>query len=104
MLNGKRDIFFKLWNWYVPVDIWEGELNALKTEFYIQIYFTVYPIHPSTGWASNTKEFAKAWKEFKAFLDDRGAELSKTNEFLAYYALPYVSNPKEHPSFKWIFS
>jgi len=32
-------------------------------------------------------------KEFKLFLDDRGAELSKTNEFLAYYALPYVSNP-----------
>jgi hypothetical protein len=64
----------------------------------------VYPIHPSTGKVKNNKEFAKARKEFKNFLDDRGSDLSKTNEFLAYYALPYVNAPKEHPNFKSIFS
>ena len=49
LLQGKRDVFFKLWNRYVPVDIRENDINALKTEFYIQIYFTIYPIHLSTG-------------------------------------------------------
>ena len=38
------------------------------------------------------------------FLDTKGAELSKTSEFLQYYALPYVSNPLEHPIFKGLCS
>jgi len=37
-------------------------------------------------------------------LDTQGAELSKTAEFLPFYALPYVPNPKEHPSFKNLFN
>lgn len=28
--------------------------------------------------------------------------MSKTSEFLEYYALPYVDNPLEHPTFKAI--
>jgi LisH domain-containing protein ARMC9 len=39
---------------------------------------------------------------FKEYLDTKGAELSKTSEFLEYYALPYVDNPMEHPTFKAI--
>lgn len=34
------------------------------------------------------------------FLDTKGAELSKTSEFLQFYALPYVTNPNDHPIFK----
>lgn len=34
------------------------------------------------------------------FLDTKGAELSKTSEFLQFYALPYVQSPLEHPIFK----
>ena len=34
------------------------------------------------------------------FLDTKGSELSKTSEFLQFYALPYVSNPMDHPIFK----
>lgn len=37
---------------------------------------------------------------FKNFLDTKGAELSKTSEFLQFYALPYVQNPMDHPIFK----
>jgi hypothetical protein len=36
-------------------------------------------------------------------LDTQGADLSKTAEFLPFYALPYVPNPKDHPSFKNLF-
>ena len=30
--------------------------------------------------------------------------LSKTTEFLQYYALPFVPNPKSHPTFKTLFA
>ena len=30
---------------------------------------------------------------FKYYLDNRGADLSKTSEFLHYYALPYINKP-----------
>ena len=31
------------------------------------------------------------------------AALSQTTEFVAFYALPYVPNPKNHPAFKTLF-
>jgi hypothetical protein len=40
---------------------------------------------------------------FKAFLETRGADLSKTSQFLPYYALPYVPDPRHHPSFSDLF-
>jgi hypothetical protein len=40
---------------------------------------------------------------FKHFLETKGSDLSKTNEFLPFYALPYVQNPIDHPSFKHLF-
>ena len=41
---------------------------------------------------------------FRRFLESPvGKALSESPEFLPYYALPYVSNPTDHPSFKSIF-
>ena len=41
--------------------------------------------------------------EFKKYLESNGAALSQTTEFVAFYALPYVPNPKNHPAFKSLF-
>merc|ERR1719450_1998083 len=41
--------------------------------------------------------------EFKNYLETKGAGLSQTTEFVAYYALPFVPNPKSHPTFKVLF-
>ena len=41
---------------------------------------------------------------FKVFLETQGAALSQTTEFLPFYALPFVPNPKTHPSYKELFS
>lgn len=38
------------------------------------------------------------------FLEAEGADLSQTTEFVMYYALPYISNPVDHKSFKHLFS
>lgn len=40
---------------------------------------------------------------FRSFLMQRGAEFSTETEFLPYFALPYVFNPMQHPSFKNLF-
>lgn len=50
------------------------------------------------------RELAEAQSEFKKYLDSKGSELSKANEFLAYYALPYIPNPSNHPSFKHLYT
>jgi len=55
-------------------------------------------MNPQAG--NNEKELRKELLAFKTFLDTKGQELSKTSEFLQYYALPYVTNPLDHPIFK----
>lgn len=42
-------------------------------------------------------------KTFRQFIETRGASLSQTTEFLPFYALPYVPDPKVHPSYKELF-
>lgn len=61
-------------------------------------------MHPVNTGGFNEKELRKELGAFKLFLDTKGAELSKTSEFLQYYALPYVTNPLEHPIFKGLCS
>lgn len=48
-------------------------------------------------------EFDERISSFKKYLETRGGALSQNTEFLPYYALPYVSNPRVHPSFKDLF-
>ncbi len=50
------------------------------------------------------KDTEDGMNHFKVFLETAGASLSQTTEFLPYYALPYVPNPKAHPSYKELFS
>lgn len=40
---------------------------------------------------------------FKQYLETRGTVLSQHTKFLPYYALPFISNPSVHPSFKTLF-
>ncbi len=42
--------------------------------------------------------------EFKIYLDSNGSDLAKTSEFLPFYALPYIKNPLDHPTFKHLFT
>lgn len=104
--TGKYDEFFQLWNRFIPVGIRENDMKAVKLDFYIHIYFTIFNLHPMTKKSSVgvQKEFKKRKEWFKIYLDTKGKDLSETSEFLAYYALPYIGNPIDHPSFKNMFS
>lgn len=92
MLNafdlGKREHFFISWNRFVPIQLRAGDLKCQKLEFYIHIYFAIYPALPDSG--MHARDLKRELGEFKVFLDTKGAELSQTSEFLPYYALPYV--------------
>lgn len=103
---GKFEDFFKMWNRFVSYQLRENDINTVKLEFYIHIYFTIYTLHPTTKKSSVgvQKEFKKRKDWFKDFLDSKGKSMSETSEFLAYYALPYIQNPIDHPSFKNMFT
>ena len=84
-----------------------GDFHTKKLEFYLHIYFVIYVFHThnSQGFQKRTMENLKSEQaEFKKYLDGEGGELSKTSEFLAFYALPYIPNPMDHPSFKALFT
>ena len=62
-----------------------------KLEFYLHVYFLIYQIHPSLGRAHHIPKEHMA--HFKDYIDSKGNELAKTNEFLEFYALPYIKQP-----------
>lgn len=82
------------------------DFRTKKLEFYLRIYFVVYIYHPHNQnfRVRSEKELKKEQMEFKNYLDTKGAELSRTSEFLAFYALPYIQNPMEHPSFTSLYT
>jgi LisH domain-containing protein ARMC9 len=84
-----------------------SDFQTKKLEFYLHVYFVIYVFHPhnNQGARERSLESLKVEQaEFKKYLDNAGSDLSKTSEFLAFYALPYVPNPTDHPSFKSLFS
>ena len=53
---------------------------------------------------SNGQLVKQSMMELKTFLANNGEELSKIEELLPYYALPYLKDPYSHPLFKDIFT
>jgi ketosteroid isomerase-like protein len=102
---GAKDPFFKHWQRLVGS---RGSPEAVRLEFLLHVYFGIYPLHPAkkTGRVEDKDraEFRVRMEDFKQYLDNKGAMLSKTEEYLHFYALPYVPNPSDHPSFKVLFT
>lgn len=86
---------------YVPISMRSKDLQTMKLEFYIQVYFFVYSIHPQLGKKRAIDSTAK--QAFISYLEGRGAALAKS-EFMQYYALAYLQKPQDHPTFKSIFT
>ncbi|XP_059167158.1 lisH domain-containing protein ARMC9-like [Physella acuta] len=98
--EGKGDLFFKLWRDYLPSNVKNEDSVSKKLEFYLNIYFAIYPI--KYGQPQNEAE--EAMSNFKQYIENRGSSLSQTTEFLPFYALPFVTNPKTHPSYRELFA
>ena len=74
-----------------------------KLEFYLQVYFAIYPLLYRDGEINSNKTIQETMDEFKIFLEKKDSDYSKSNEFLQYYALPYVQNIKTHPTYSKLF-
>ena len=95
--GGRREEFEIAWKRFIPFHIRTEEKQCLKLEFYIMIYFAVFPIHPCNSNVfinqPSLNDLSLEMSAFKEFLETRGSNLSKTSEFLPYYALPYIKHP-----------
>uniref|UniRef100_A0A8C5DX00 LisH domain-containing protein ARMC9 n=1 Tax=Gouania willdenowi TaxID=441366 RepID=A0A8C5DX00_GOUWI len=94
--DGDHKVFFELWAENIPSDVTDTDSDALSLEFYSHVHFTVYPLRGHPGRHERRSLF-------KDYLETRGSVLSQTTELVSYYALPFVSNPTVHPSFKHLF-
>lgn len=97
--TGDVQRFRSLWNskWAAAPD-----QTAQTLLFLCEVFFAVFPLHP----ANRVKfgDISESLSRFKQFLDTHQSDLSKSTEFLPFYALPYIPNPADHPSFKQIFT
>lgn len=102
---GDHDSFFKVWSRFLPMSITKSG-EGQKLTFYAHVFFAIFPLHPLNrqNKLGNELEFKTRMEIFKDFLNTKGSELSKTEEFLHFYALPFIPNPQEHPAFKILFT
>ena len=111
--EGNRKGFFKLWRQNISIDSRNQNFTHLRVEFYIALYFCLYPLFLAVKLVSSNQEYnnddiTKWYKEeikhFKTYLDLYGSDFSQTTEFLSFYALSYVENPITHSSFSKLFT
>lgn len=82
--------------------LWEEHASSIRgdqktLEILCSVYFAIHPI------LSNQPELlGQSMDRFKQFLSKHG-EWAQEPEFLQYYALPYLPDPKTHPTFRVLF-
>ena len=102
--SGNKIEFFKQWKRVIPNHMKLIEPTLCKLDFYLEIYFALYPIMGNKVMNQKAQtELKQNMEDFKKYLEQKEIELSKTTEFLAYYALPYIPNPKGHPTYEKLF-
>lgn len=74
--QGKREHFFISWNRFVPLGHRANDLKCQKLEFYVHIYFAIYPALPENEGRAADGDLARELSAFKVFLDTKGSELS----------------------------
>lgn len=114
--DGLRDEFFRLYERYMPEQYRVVDLDARKVEFWLQIYFAVFPALPSSAGKRGARiaegigaprapgaALASGMAKLRKFIETRGRDVAGTEELLPFYALPYVPQPMHHPTFKSLF-
>ena len=102
--SGNKIEFFKQWKRLIPNHMKLIEPTLCKLDFYLEIYFALFPIMGNKPITQKAQiELKQNMEDFKKYLEQKEIELSKTTEFLAYYALPYIPNPRGHPTYEQLF-
>ena len=104
--SGEKDKFLSHWTRLIPNNLILTESTLYKLNFYIQIYFAIYPIlNPRTNINEEKiqKNLKKNMEEFKSFLERKKPQSESSSEFLAYYALPYIPDPRNNFTYVNLF-
>ena len=104
--SGEKDKFLSHWTRLIPNNLILTESTLYKLNFYIQIYFAIYPIlNPRTNINEEKiqKNLKKNMEEFKSFLERNKPQSESSSEFLAYYALPYIPDPRKNFTYVNLF-
>ena len=102
--SGNKVEFFKQWKRLIPNHMKLTEPTLCKLDFNLEIYFALFPIMGNKPVNQKAQsELRQNMEDFKKYLEKKEIELSETTEFLAYYALPYIPNPKGHPTYAQLF-
>ena len=104
--SGEKDKFLSHWTRLIPNNLILTESTLYKLNFYIQIYFAIYPIlNPRTNINEEKiqKNLKKNMEEFKSFLERNKPQSESSSEFLAYYALPYIPDPRNNFTYVNLF-
>ena len=106
--SGDKDNFINHWNRLIPNNILLTEQALYKLNFNIQIYFAIYPIlnqKTNLNEEKVQKKLKKNMEEFKLFLEKNKSEKENelSSEFLSYYALPYIPDPRNNINYINLF-
>ncbi|CAH8530249.1 unnamed protein product [Dicrocoelium dendriticum] len=96
--SGECEQFFESLSQLLPDHV-THDSEFQRLEFELNLYFATY------SWnTKNAEEHQKAMKSFRQYLETKGSQLSQSTDLLPYYALPYVPNPREHPTYQRLFT
>jgi len=98
--EGDGPKFFALLNKQFPINTRKKHATLW---FRLHIYFAIYPfLSPSAG-KPGAQDFQvrKHMDYFKRFLERHGS--SANNSMLPYYGLPFIADPRHHPTFEHLF-
>ena len=74
---GRKNDFFKNWKRIIPNHIRLREPPLQKLEFYLQVYFAIYPLLFREGEINCNKTIQETMDEFKEFLEKKDSDYSK---------------------------
>ncbi|XP_066959259.1 lisH domain-containing protein ARMC9-like isoform X2 [Macrobrachium rosenbergii] len=94
---GQGAKFFKIWR-ELRSNQRQPSLEALTLEFYLHVYFATLPIRHG-----HREDHPAAMRVFRQFLESCPNAVGAVQDLLPYYALPYVADPTQHPSFVQVF-
>ena len=99
--SGNSSNFFNLWEKYVSYKWRTSDRDTVRLEFFIRLYLATHWLRTKNNDEKNKRKYVT---EFREYLDRRGILLADSPDLLPFYALPYVPDPLNHPSFEMIFA
>ena len=105
--SGNKQKFMDQWKRIIPNNLKLTEPTLFKLDFNIHIYFSIFPILKSNTNINDIriqKNLKQNMEEFKLYLEQNNTEQFKSPEFLSYYALPYIPDPRKNSIYANLFS